>query len=300
MGQSTATEWTAYFLGESSAQNSDIFCASNTICHIICGGYLSCDGTTLLCDGGGECDVTCDQDTGCPIISSDAPTRNPTKRATPKPTPSPTGNPTKSPSSSPTAKPTNTKTPTLYPTSNPSSYPSEIPMTNPTDIPTPEPTELEVVDELQNNDQQAVEVEEIETTEFIVNTEAGDVGVYGFVIGIEHAIYLAAAICVLCCCVLCCIVVCMVMRKKRMNEKNMNHMSDDVELYKQESIVMQNNEAWRDKNKDKLVDCPFDETLGGVERYDSDDVDDIDEYVTKGDNQSYYEQKAEYVDYVHK
>merc|ERR1712228_849523 len=134
---STTSEWTAYLFGEYSAKNSQISCAANQICHILCGGYLSCDGIILQCDTGSQCDFSCDEETGCPVTSSDAPTHVPTNKQTPSPTKKPT---TQSPSQSPT------ENPSFSPTSKPTNNPSFDPTNNPSQRPTRDDTPLIVDD----------------------------------------------------------------------------------------------------------------------------------------------------------
>eukprot|EP01084_Bolivina_argentea_P194829 334368_1 len=73
---------TIVFSGYWSGKEANIYCSSQSECHIKCVGGEACTSTILQCDG--QCDVQCNVDTGCP--DSLNPTNAPTPTA---PTPAP-------------------------------------------------------------------------------------------------------------------------------------------------------------------------------------------------------------------
>eukprot|EP01084_Bolivina_argentea_P194828 334367_1 len=73
---------TIIFSGYQSGREANVYCSSQSECHIKCVGGEACTSTILQCDG--QCDVQCNVDTGCP--DSLNPTNAPTPTA---PTPAP-------------------------------------------------------------------------------------------------------------------------------------------------------------------------------------------------------------------
>eukprot|EP01083_Nonionella_stella_P145633 456700_1 len=112
-----------YFTGDRSGETAEIYCNQTDRCNIMCNGYNSCDGTTLVCDG--MCNVSCGTSSLCPVGWTPNPTLSPTL---------PTGDPTLDPTTVPTIHPT--IDPTIYPTIDPTIYPTIDPSIHPTIDPT--------------------------------------------------------------------------------------------------------------------------------------------------------------------
>ena len=86
-----------YFLGHESGQNAVIHCQEGDKCLIVCGALASCQdgpGDAPLLNCTGQCNVQCDEDSGCPLIISANPTLSPTFQPTVNPTTNPSMEPT--------------------------------------------------------------------------------------------------------------------------------------------------------------------------------------------------------------
>eukprot|EP01083_Nonionella_stella_P098638 277411_1 len=69
-----------HFLGVSSGNESDIWCYSNTLCNIICGGHSACLNVQAYCHG--LCVIECDDSMDCPVQHSWDSTTDPTIQPT--------------------------------------------------------------------------------------------------------------------------------------------------------------------------------------------------------------------------
>eukprot|EP01083_Nonionella_stella_P178314 629491_1 len=140
-----------YLIASWSGADATITCHEGDKCYIYCGGSNSCPASMnhpTQIDCFGECEVKCDEDSGCPIVAyltydptyttinpTYSPTKNPSHPTT-NPTYNPSANPT-NPTTNPTYNPTATPT---YPTTNPTTHPTTNPSRNPTYNPTHSPT----------------------------------------------------------------------------------------------------------------------------------------------------------------